>query len=709
MKHGAGVHPPNQSESDRMILALAGRDRRVLDIGCGPGELGAALRQQGSWVAGVEADEAAAEAAEAVLDEVVTGEPGDVDLVGHFGKASFDVVVLRHVLRQVPDPVGLLRKVRLLLVDDGAVLVSVPNVAHGSVRLALLAGRFERHPGGAPEAAPARFFTHGSLHQLLRDAGLVPLELRRTKAGVFDTETDLRREDFDPVVVDAVEGDAESTTYEFVVRAVPYDAIAALDAPVTPVPAAGVRNRIGLWWSGRAGDLRSALEARITAAELERRFPGVLVRSFAWAPDAGAGSHDAGMPVERLGPWTPARAAELGAQLDCVVVTGEVPPAGSEEARFLADGFEPGADCPVLWSAVPPTASALNLLDAAAAPPAYAALLDTGTTGAPGAVPDPLVLAARLVTETVLRRRLDLCRFLGSFPAEGSPVVMEVGGGVAPHAVAVAAALDEATAGAGAVLVPVGEGGAEAAVAVAAALTGPAYRLPDDAPAEDIMAIVAAAGTVVASSTAGAALALAFGRPLALAAFAGDPGLGTLAERLGAGDAVAAVPAMLAAVVRAGGTGPTSGRAVPLQDALDAHFDRVAAVAGEAATRQRAPFADGSLTPEYVSALRVAHRRMQERLDAERLVVAAHIDVLVAAHREELERVEADRRALRVDALALPGASQALDDAATEAEDLRRRFDQVSAELQALNNTRMLRTLRPARDFYARVRRWRRP
>lgn len=686
MRYDAGIDSRNQDTS-RSLIALVGRDRRVLDLACGGGELGAALRRNGCWVAGVEADPKAAEAAEPTLDEVVNADPAELDLVNRFGKASFDAVVLHDLLQRVVDPVALLRKVGLLLDEGGAVVASVPNVAHGSVRLALLAGRFDDAP---PDRPPLRFFTHGALHQLLRDAGFVPMEVRRTTAGLFETDADLRREDFDPVVVDAVEGDPESTTHHFVVRAVPEDSALALEATPVPRPDASARCRVGLWWSGRTDDMGAALAARITAAELDRRLPGAFVRSMAWGAGNGPGPHDGGMALESLGPWSPARARELASELDCVVVVGDVPAGGSPDARFLTEGLEQasGADCPILWSAVTPSPAARQLLGDAVTTPAHVAFVGDGTGADADAVPDPLVLACRLLAAPARRRRLELGRLVGWFPATGAPVVLEPAAVPLAGAAALAAALDASAGEAGVVLLPGGDDdGVRAADALAEALTTAVRRVPEGAPADDVVAVVGGASAVVACSAVVASLALSFERPLAVLA----PG--------GAGSLAAVDASALA-----GGAGALPARDVaPLIEALDAHFDRVAAVA-EAAAADRPASVDGGLPPaEYVAALRLAHRRLQERLDGERAALVAHLDELRAAHRADIERLEAEVLRLRVGV----ATRQALDDAGAESAQLRRSLAEATAELEALRNIRVLRVLRPARSLYARLRRLR--
>jgi hypothetical protein len=58
-----------------------------------------------------------------------------------------------------------------LLKPTGTVVVSVPNVAHLSVRLRLFAGRFTYTPDGLLDATHLRFFTRRSIIELARSSG----------------------------------------------------------------------------------------------------------------------------------------------------------------------------------------------------------------------------------------------------------------------------------------------------------------------------------------------------------------------------------------------------------------------------------------------------------------------------------------------------------------------------------------------------------
>jgi 2-polyprenyl-3-methyl-5-hydroxy-6-metoxy-1,4-benzoquinol methylase len=731
MKYEAKIDLRNANTSHALLVELVGIEKRVLDVGCAAGDLGLVLKQRGCRVAGVELDPVAAEAADRILDELLVGDVNDLDLVGHFGKESFDVVVFGDVLEHLADPVSVLRKVRPLLTKTGSIVASIPNVAHGSIRLALLDGRFDYRELGLLDATHLRFFTRGSVHAVFREAGLVPVDMRRTTAGVFDTEIAIRRTDFEQGVVDAVEGDPDSTTYQFVLRAVPEDTPDAIDAYAPQARPMGpeARARVGIWTDAGPDDQRAALTARVTRAEILRRLPGASVRLLSSHPELRPSIHDGGEPVEALGPWSPDRAAQLAAQLDCVLVTGDLrtPDRGEDDpVRFLLEGLgadasdAPGAgeDCPVLWSAVRlPTEPVPALV-----PPVYGTVVDDGPGAGPGTtldaelatVPHPLLLVPRLLRADALARRREFLRVMGWFPRQGRAAVVELHHDLLPHLDALAAALDTLLAGTDTAVVLVGMGpaeqGAELARALAAAMSTPCYRLPDDVPVDDLVAAVANADAVAACSPSVLALGLAYERPLALVHAGGpEPALAG-ALRAARPSSVVTKVADLARLLDGARFPALVGLAGPLQSDLDAHFDRVAAIAdAAAAARARTPDERPVLPPsEYVAAMELAHARMQQRLEGERQAIADHLGELRQRHAEEGGRLGAELGAVRAERdRVAAGLREARDEAARlrgELSDIQRRLDHVTSELEALRNTRVLRALRPARAIYARLR-----
>lgn len=214
----------DSGSSHGIMLDLVGHGRDVLDVGCAGGDLARALRLRGCRVTGIEYDPVAAEAARPDLEHLVIGDLETMDLAEALGDRRFDAVVLGDVLEHLRDPAAVLRQVPGVLRPGGSVVVSIPNVAHASVRLSLLNGDFTYRSTGLLDETHLRFFTRESVMQLLEQAGLVAVDVRRTVLGPFDGEIPLSPEDVPPDVLDRVMQDPEAITYQFVLEAVVDDA-----------------------------------------------------------------------------------------------------------------------------------------------------------------------------------------------------------------------------------------------------------------------------------------------------------------------------------------------------------------------------------------------------------------------------------------------------------------------------------------------------
>jgi 2-polyprenyl-3-methyl-5-hydroxy-6-metoxy-1,4-benzoquinol methylase len=227
-RYDTDIDLSNRNNSHTLMVELVGGDKRVLDVGCATGYLARVLGERGCTVSGLEADPVAAEEARPYLQRLVVGDVETLDLLETFGDDRFDVVVFGDVLEHLRDPLAALRNAKQVLAERGSVVASIPNIAHGSVRLALVAGRFDYQPLGLLDSTHVRFFTKASIERLFHDAGMAIVDVRRTTAGFYETPVPIYEADARPEVVDAVLADPESSTYQYVVRAVADDADAAV-------------------------------------------------------------------------------------------------------------------------------------------------------------------------------------------------------------------------------------------------------------------------------------------------------------------------------------------------------------------------------------------------------------------------------------------------------------------------------------------------
>jgi 2-polyprenyl-3-methyl-5-hydroxy-6-metoxy-1,4-benzoquinol methylase len=211
---------PDEDPTLRAELDLVPDGTRVLEIGTAAGHVTRALAQKGCTVVGVELDAQQASLAAPACRRMLVGNVEQLDLDEEISD-HFDVVLCGDVLEHLQDPGAVLQKLRRRLAPGGYLVVSIPNVGHGSVRLNLMEGRFAYTQYGLLDATHVRFFTLASLIGLFNDNGLFIGELRRIRRGLFETEIPIDISRVDPSWIAQLVGESEATSYQFVFRALP--------------------------------------------------------------------------------------------------------------------------------------------------------------------------------------------------------------------------------------------------------------------------------------------------------------------------------------------------------------------------------------------------------------------------------------------------------------------------------------------------------
>jgi 2-polyprenyl-3-methyl-5-hydroxy-6-metoxy-1,4-benzoquinol methylase len=200
------------------IVSLVPPATRVLEFGCATGYMSEVLKNRlGCTVVGVEIDRDAAALAEKHAERVIVGDAEKIDYAAELAGEEFDVVLFADVLEHLKEPADVLRRVRPFVAENGLVVASIPNIAHASVRLALLGGEFRYREWGLLDDTHLRFFTRSSIQDLFEETGYVITHWLRQRLDIGETEIKV------PQVPEAVRewlaSDPEATTYQFVLRA----------------------------------------------------------------------------------------------------------------------------------------------------------------------------------------------------------------------------------------------------------------------------------------------------------------------------------------------------------------------------------------------------------------------------------------------------------------------------------------------------------
>ena len=174
-----------------LLDAIPTAATRILEVGCGTGALGQALkaRTPQAHCTGLELSPQAAAVARGRLDRVVEGNAEDDSVLAQLDGGAFDAVVFGDVLEHLVDPSRVLTRLHGVTRADAVVIACVPNVQHWSVLKALMEGRWDYTDGGIMDHTHLRFFTLDSGLDLFTRAGWQPVDVR---GRIFDREAGTR-------------------------------------------------------------------------------------------------------------------------------------------------------------------------------------------------------------------------------------------------------------------------------------------------------------------------------------------------------------------------------------------------------------------------------------------------------------------------------------------------------------------------------------
>jgi methionine biosynthesis protein MetW len=171
-KYTSGIKLSDKNSTSTMIFEKIKNKSEVFDVGCASGYLAEILvKEKGCKVVGLEIDEADATLAEKFCELVLRD---DIETSGWEKKLKdrkFDHIIFADVLEHLKDPEKVLARVKNFLKPEGSVLISIPNIAHVSVRLELLGGKFVPESTGILDNTHLKYFTKENFSSLAKRAG----------------------------------------------------------------------------------------------------------------------------------------------------------------------------------------------------------------------------------------------------------------------------------------------------------------------------------------------------------------------------------------------------------------------------------------------------------------------------------------------------------------------------------------------------------
>ena len=349
------------------LAALAGHipsGARVLDLGCGCGELGRLLAARDGAAAGpidgltINDDEA--RQAAALYRRVELADLDACRLTEKFEAANYDIIVCADVLEHLRQSGRVLAECKPLLAAGGRLLLSIPNVGYAGLVAELMAGEFRYRTEGLLDETHLRFFTRQTLLRFLQEGDWVVEQIEPVERQLPESEFRVAFDALPPAVARHLLALPDALAYQFITIGRPRRADETPAAPPpaeAPLPAqalftvqlylgqdGGFDEERKLTRAGVIGQARQTLrfalpaDRPITGLKLDPADrPGYLyLHSLALrAGDGGA-----------LWQWTSADAVQLaGARMSGIVPEPPATPAGA--FVLLLHGSDPWIELPV--------------------------------------------------------------------------------------------------------------------------------------------------------------------------------------------------------------------------------------------------------------------------------------------------------------------------------------------------------------------------
>ncbi len=173
---------PWSAHSQILRLVGPGHGRRLLDVGAGPGLLASRLARHGWKVMAIDKHPLVWHGRYPFESVVVDLDQWVPEWL--MGLGRFDTIVCADVLEHLVHPDKTIGVLRCMLLVEGRIIISLPNIAHWSRRFGLLGGDWTTTERGLLDRTHVHFYTRRTAGELVRRAGLRILHQTATPAPV---------------------------------------------------------------------------------------------------------------------------------------------------------------------------------------------------------------------------------------------------------------------------------------------------------------------------------------------------------------------------------------------------------------------------------------------------------------------------------------------------------------------------------------------
>lgn len=156
----------------RFLIKIGINDCSVLSLGCASGNLEEVLEKYHACkVFGLDNSANAINETKKLITSAAIIDLEMENITDVVCGKKFDIVLLADVLEHLRNPIDILKQCQEILLPEGRIIVSIPNIANWSVRFSLLCGQFEYSDTGILDRTHIKFYTLKTAKELLHKSG----------------------------------------------------------------------------------------------------------------------------------------------------------------------------------------------------------------------------------------------------------------------------------------------------------------------------------------------------------------------------------------------------------------------------------------------------------------------------------------------------------------------------------------------------------